>query len=212
VEIIGEDKAVDTTGVNTSLPSTGDEQAVYESNFEGVTNLVCSWHTLSFLPPGSAFAQLQILDLGGCTDVTSIPGSYNINKTLTTLNASGTKISSLPTDFLATLKHIDASNCKRITSIGDAPVIETLVISSSSINEIRQTSASSLIRLYALNSRITIMPPAPELKVLLWSGISSSSIEIEHAPTLLSILTPGPGDKIVNRTSDSVAITTLLTM
>ena len=210
VEIIGEDKSA--LHENSSMLQSEAEEGSYRTNFEGVTSIVSTWNTLDHLPPGDMFTDLIVINISNCENITSIPGSYNKNNTLTTLYASNTKISSLPSEFMTSLQFLDICNCKRITSIGDMNNLHTLVMSNSTVNEIRNTVATTLIRLYSLNSRLSFIPSSPNLMVLLWSGVGHSILKIENSPSLISILTPGATANIQNITTSKNVVCTKLTI
>lgn len=209
VEIIGEDKSSMNDAENSSVPANEQENNVYTGYFKGVKTIVSNWYTLEHLPPGNLFIDLEILNISNCDLIRLIPGSYNTGNKLHTLHASNTKISSLPAEFMVSLLHLDISNCKRITSIGDMNILHTLVMSNSTVNEIRQTVASTLVRLYALHSRLTCIPVSLHLKVLLWSGTGGSTLKIDNAPSLISILTSGGIDQISHLSGNDAVITKL---
>lgn len=206
VEIIGEDKSY--VGDQSKYESEQDD--AYLTNFEGVTSLISSWNTLEHLPPGHLFTELETLNISNCENITNIPGSYNTRDTLTSLIANNTKISSLPSEFMSSLLQLDISNCKRITSIGDMRRLHTLVMSNSTVNEIRHTVANTLIRLYCLHSRLSFLPSSPQLMVLLWSAVGQITLRIENAPSLISILTPGELSNINNTTPTTNVVYTRL--
>lgn len=208
VEIIGED--ISALHENASMPQSEAEVESYRTNFEGVTSIVSTWNTLGHLPPGDLFTDLLVINISNCENITSIPGSYNKNNTLTKLYASNTKISSLPSEFMTSLQLLDICNCKRITSIGDMNNLHTLVMSNSTVNEIRNTVAKTLIRLYSLNSRLSFLPSSPDLMVLLWSGVGHSMLKIENSPSLISILTPGVITNVHNMTPSNKTVITKL--
>lgn len=209
VEIIGEDKSA--LHENSSIHQLEAEES-YRTNFDGVTSIISTWNTLDHLPPGDSFTDLVVINISNCENITSIPGSYNKNNTLKTLYASNTKISSLPSEFMTSLELLDICNCKRITSIGDMNNLHTLVMSNSTVNEIRNTVAKTLIRLYSLNSRLSCLPPSPNLMVLLWSGVGNSILKIENSPSLISILTPGATSNIHGMTTSKNVVCTKLTI
>jgi hypothetical protein len=79
-------------------------------------------------------------------------------------------------------------------------------MSHSAITEI--TQIQNLIRLIALNTKIQNIPLAPNLVVVMWSGISNSNLVVHDSNTsIVQILTTGSNENI---SSSNGVITSLL--
>lgn len=196
MRIIGEDASVASFVTNPAVAGLDAAEVVaYNAKLAGVVRLVCTYTSLSQLPPGSGFTALRYLDITGCTAVTQVPATYST--TLTTLKLASTKVSSIPTT-LTNIVYLDITNCKRISSVAIAS-LQTLVMSQSSVTEI--TKASELIRLYALSTRLAEIPSdATSLVLVLWSSsVTGGTLSISSACTsLISILTTGPVGSITS--------------
>ena len=192
MEVIGEDTSVtdfQTNGAEASM--TASEAEAYRALLASILTLRVKHTQLTVLPPGSLFTGLEHLDLNGCTNIAQIPMSYP--GTLQTLRASSTKLSSIPSVY-ASLRLLDVSNCKRISSVGIAS-LETIVMSHSAITEL--ALCDNLIRLVALSTKVTSLPVAPNLVVVMWSGVANSTLIISPENiALVHVLTSGPEESI----------------
>jgi hypothetical protein len=201
--IIGED--VDATDF-TSNPAvsglTTTEETAYDATLANIVTLKSTITTLSQLPPGTKLTSLETLDVSNCTAISQIPTSYSAG--LLTLLVASTKVSSIPTTF-SSLKTLEISNCKRIASVGISS-LETLIMSHSAVTEI--TNLNALTRLVALTSKVTSIPAAPNLVVVTWSGVSSSTLSVDPNNTsIVQIITTGSTASI---TSDNGVITSIV--
>lgn len=203
LEIIGED--VSKTDFSTNGAEIGlsvEELNAYTTLLASTLSLKSNITTLSQLPPGTRFTNLETLDVNNCTNISQIPTSYNNG--LQTLKVSSTKVSSIPPLF-SSITTLEINNCKRLASIGIAS-LETLVMSHSSVTEL--TDLNSLVRLVCLTSKLTNIPLAPNLAVITWSGVSSSTLTVHSGNSSISqILTTGP---ISNVTSSNGVITSIV--
>ena len=193
-EIIGEDTSVTDYSSN---PVEADMDATalnaYTTQLATITSLSTNLATLTRLPPGDRLTSLLTLDINGCTNIVQVPATYT--SAITTLKLASTKVSSIP-QSLSNLTTLDVSNCKRISSIS-ITTLETLSISHSSVTEI--TATASLVRLFALNSKLTTIPDAPALRVVLWSGIASATLNVSAANSaLISLVTTGATTSITS--------------
>ena len=188
MEVLGED--LDITDFTTNAATTNmtaSELTQYESDLANVQTLKVGHTPLTALPPGTAFTNLLSLDITNCSNITQIPATYPTS--LSTLKASSTKLSSIPARY-ANLQLLDVSNCKRISSIS-MPSLQTIIMSHSAVTEI--TQVTSLQRLVALNSKLVSIPQAPNLVVVMWSGIANSTLTIDPTNSaLVHVLTSGP--------------------
>lgn len=197
MEIIGEEQSA----LNASIvqPGDGNDEEEYMANFVGVKVLSCKYDKLSALPapsPGLLDA-LECIDISGCTSITRIPAAFGSNGTVTTLNVSNTKVSSIPLTFSASVRALDVSQCRRITNVGDMHHLQVLNITASAVLDISVSIASTLEQIIALNSKITCINDAPNLKVVLWSGASHLSLEIGSASiALMTVVTTNSIDRI----------------
>jgi len=187
LEVLGEDTNITDFQVNTAEDGmTVTELSEYQNLLANTTDLIFKVKSLTKLPPGSLFTGLVTLDFNGCTNITQIPTSYP--PSLQAIKASSTKLSSIPSMYNQ-IKLLDVSNCKRIASIS-IPSLQTLIMSHSAITEI--TQLDNLIRIIALNTKVIHIPVAPNLVVVMWSGISNSVLTIDAANTsIVQILTSG---------------------
>jgi hypothetical protein len=203
LEVIGEDSSITDFSTNTAEQGmTVTELNAYQNTLANTTDLIFKINTITQLPPGISFTNLTTLDFNGCTNITQIPITYPI--ALNTIRASSTKLSSIPSVYL-NLTTLDVSNCKRISSISISS-LETLIMSHSAITEI--TQIQNLIRLIALNTKIQNIPLAPNLVVVMWSGISNSNLVVHDSNTsIVQILTTGSNENI---SSSNGVITSLL--
>lgn len=203
LEVLGEDTNITDFSSNSAEDGmTVSELAAYQNLLANTTELVFKVKTLTILPPGTLFTGLLSLDFNGCTNITQIPTTYP--STLETIKASSTKLSSIPSMY-NNLRLLDVSNCKRIASIS-IPTLETLIMSHSAITEI--TQLDSLIRMIALNTKITTIPASPNLVVVMWSGIANSILSIDSSNTsIVQILTSGSE---ANISSSNGLITSLM--
>lgn len=192
LEVIGEDASVTDFSSNQAQSGmTVTEETTYTTLLANITDLIFNIKTVSQLPPGSLFTNLQTLDFNGCTNITQIPTTYPVS--LQTIKASSTKLSSIPSIY-SNLITLDVSNCKRISSVS-IPSLQTLIMSHSAITEI--TQLQNLIRLLALNTKIVSIPEAPNLVIVMWSGISNSILTVNTSNTsIVQILTSGPETSI----------------
>lgn len=203
LEVIGEDASVTDFSSNQAQNGmTVTEETTYTTLLANITDLIFTIKTVSQLPPGSLFTSLQTLDFNGCTNIAQIPTTYPA--TLQTIKASSTKLSSIPSIY-SNLTMLDVSNCKRISSIS-IPSLQTLIMSHSAITEI--TQLQNLIRLLALNTKIISIPEAPNLVIVMWSGISNSNLTVNSSNTsIIQILTSGPE---ANISSSNGLVTSLM--
>ena len=187
LEVIGEDASITDFLSNQAQDGmTVTEEATYQNLLANVTDLIFTILTVSQLPPGTLFTGLVTLDFNGCSNITQIPTTYPV--TLQTIKASSTKLSSIPSVY-SNLIMLDISNCKRISSVS-IPSLQTLIMSHSAITEI--TQLQNLIRLLALNTKILFIPQAPNLVVVMWSGISNSNLTVDASNvSIVQILTSG---------------------
>lgn len=203
LSIIGEDRNV--TDFSTNIAENGlstEELNAYTTLLSSILLLKSNITTLSQLPPGTRFTNLETLDVNNCTNISQIPTSYNNN--LLTLKVSSTKVSSIPPIF-SSITTLEINNCKRLASIG-IQSLETLAMSHSSVTEL--TDLNSLVRLVCLTSKLTNIPFAPNLVVITWSGVSSSTLTVNSSNSTISqILTTGP---ISNITSSNGVITSIV--
>ncbi len=203
LEVIGEDASITDFSVNQAQNGmTVTEETAYQNLLASVTDLIFTIKTVSQLPPGTLFSGLTTLDLNGCSNITQIPTTYPAS--LQTIKASSTKLSSIPSVY-ANLIMLDISNCKRISSIS-IPSLQTLIMSHSAITEI--TQLQNIIRLIALNTKIVSIPQAPNLVVVMWSGIANSNLTVNSSnSSIVQILTSGPEENI---SSSNGLITSLM--
>ena len=203
LEVIGEDASVTDFSTNQAQNGmTVTEETTYQNLLANMTDLIFTIKTVSQLPPGTLFTGLQTLDFNGCTNITQIPTTYPV--TLQTIKASSTKLSSIPSVY-SNLFMLDISNCKRMSSVS-IPSLQTLIMSHSAITEI--TQLTNLVRLLALNTKIVSIPPAANLVIVMWSGISNSSLTVDASNTsIVQILTSGPE---ANISSSNGLITSLM--
>jgi hypothetical protein len=203
LEVIGEDTSVANFSTNQAQNGmTVTEETTYQNLLANVTDLIFTIKTVSQLPPGTLFTGLQTLDFNGCTNISQIPTTYPV--ALQTIKASSTKLSSIPSVY-SNLLMLDVSNCKRISSVS-IPSLQTLIMSHSAITEI--TQLTNLVRLLALNTKIVSIPPAANLVIVMWSGISNSSLTVDASNTsIVQILTSGSE---ANISSSNGLITSLM--
>ena len=203
LEVIGEDASV--TDFSSNQAQTGmtvTEETTYQNLLANITDLIFTVKTISQLPPGTLFTSLETLDFNGCTNITQIPTTWPV--TLQAIKASSTKLSSIPSMY-SNLIMLDVSNCKRISSIS-IPSLQTLIMSHSAITEI--TQLQNLVRLLALNTKIISIPQAPNLVIVMWSGISNSNLTVDASnSSIVQILTSGPE---ANISSPNGLITSLM--
>lgn len=203
LEVIGEDASV--TDFSSNQAQTGmtvTEETTYQNLLANITDLIFTIKTISQLPPGTLFTSLETLDFNGCTNITQIPTTWPV--TLQAIKASSTKLSSIPSMY-SNLIMLDVSNCKRISSIS-IPSLQTLIMSHSAITEI--TQLQNLVRLLALNTKIISIPQAPNLVIVMWSGISNSNLTVDASnSSIVQILTSGPE---ANISSPNGLITSLM--
>lgn len=203
LEVIGEDSNItdfSTNGAENGMTVT--ELTSYQNLLANVTDLVFKIKTVTQLPPGTLFTGLVTLDFNGCTNITQIPTSYP--SSLQTIKASSTKLSSIPSVY-SSLKMLDVSNCKRISSIS-IQSLESLIMSHSAITEI--TQLQNLVRLVALSTKIASIPSAPNLIVVVWSGLSNSNLVVSSDNSaLVQIFTTGPESHV---SSSNGIVTSLL--
>jgi hypothetical protein len=203
LDVIGEDTNITDFSSNAAeVGMTVTEQSQYLDLLANITTLRVLHLTLSTLPPGAAFTGLTALELNNCAQIMQVPTTYP--STLEALKVASTKVSSIPSVY-ANLKLLDVSNCKRISSIG-ATSLETIIMSHSAVTEI--TDLQNLLRLVALNTKITTVPLAPNLAVIMWSGVANSQLTVHTGNTsLIHILTSGPD---ANITSTNGVVTSIL--
>lgn len=203
LEVIGEDANITDFSINQAqIGMTVTEETAYQNLLANVTDLIFTIKTVSQLPPGTLFTSLVTLDFNGCTNVTQVPTTYPV--TLQTIKASSTKLSSIPSMY-SNLTMLDVSNCKRISSVS-IPSLQTLIMSHSAITEI--TQLQNLVRLLALNTKIVSIPQAPNLVIVMWSGISNSNLTVDASnSSIVQILTSGPE---ANISSSNGLITSLM--
>lgn len=203
LEVIGEDASVTDFSTNQAQNGmTVTEETAYQNLLANMTDLIFTIKTVSQLPPGTLLTGLQTLDFNGCTNITQIPTTYPVS--LQTIKASSTKLSSIPSVY-SNLLMLDVSNCKRTSSVS-IPSLQTLIMSHSAITEI--TQLTNLVRLLALNTKIVSIPPAANLVIVMWSGISNSSLTVDASNTsIVQILTSGPE---ANISSSNGLITSLM--
>mgnify|MGYP006112262485 CR=1 FL=1 len=187
MEVLGEDTNITDFTVNVAESNmTVTEQTTYLDLLANTRTLSVKMKSLTQLPPGGAFSGLTTLDFNNCTNITQIPTSYPIS--LQSIKAASTKLSSIPSMY-SSITLLDVSNCKRISSIS-IPTLQTLIMSHSAVTEIAQLD--SLIRLIALNTKITNIPIATNLAIIMWSGISNSILSVHSSNTsLIQLLTTG---------------------
>jgi len=187
MEVLGEDIEITDHTTNAATSSmTASELTQYENDLANIETLKVVHTPLTVLPPGTAFTNLRTLDITNCSNITQIPTSFPAS--LLTLKASSTKLSSIPARY-ASLQLLDVSNCKRISSIS-MPSLQTIVMSHSAVTEI--TQAINLLRLVALNSKIISVPQAPNLVVIMWSGVANSTLTVDPTnSSLVHVLTSG---------------------
>jgi len=204
LEIIGEDATITDFSTNSAEDGlTAEELNTYTTLLGSILVLKSNITFLSQLPPGTRFTNLETLDVNNCTNISQIPTTYNSG--LSTLKVSSTKVSSIPSVY-SSITMLEINNCKRLASIG-IPTLETLVMSHSSVTEL--TDLISLVRLVCLTSKLTNIPAAPNLVVVTWSGVSSSSaLTVDSSNSNISqILTTGPTSNI---TSSNGVITSIV--
>lgn len=187
LEVIGEDANItDFSSNQAENGMTVTELNTYQTLLGNITELIFKTTTITKLPPGTLLTSLTILDFNSCSNITQIPTTYPA--TLQTIKASSTKLSSIPSVY-SNLTMLDVSNCKRISSIS-IPTLQTLIMSHSAITEI--TQLQSLIRLIALNTKIVSIPSAPNLVIVMWSGVSNSNLTVDDSnSSIVQILTTG---------------------
>lgn len=192
MHVIGEDASIIDFETNaTEVGMTVAEQQEYNNLLASITTIRIVFLNLNTLPPGTSFTGLKILELNNCSHITNIPASYP--NTLEVLKVASTKLSSIPTVY-SQLQLLDVSNCKRISSVS-INSLQTIIMSHSSVTEL--ATLDNLVRLVALNSKITQIPSAPNLVVVMWSGVSNSELQIHSTNTsLIHILTSGPESQI----------------
>lgn len=205
LEVIGEDGSITDFSTNpVESGMTVTELNAYQASLAAVTTLVVKYTDLSVLPPGSGLVNLLHLNIKNCGNITQIPQSYP--SSLLSLRASNTKLSSIPST-LDRLTFLDISNCKRISSVGIAS-LETLIMSHCSVTEL--TQLVNLKRLVGLSTRIASIPVADNLSVVMWSGISGGTLDIDAANTsIVHVLTTGP-ESLVTAPSGVVVTSILL--
>lgn len=203
LEVIGEDtNMLDFSSNVAEVGMTVTELTAYHTLLSSITHLSFKEKTVTQLPPGTMLTNLTVLDLNGCSNITQIPMTYPAS--LQTIKASSTKLSSIPSMY-SSLTLLDVSNCKRISSIG-IPTLRTLIMSHSAITEL--TQLENLVRLIALNTKIVSIPSAPNLVIVMWSGISNSNLQVDSSNlSLVQILTTGPEGNV---SSSNGLITSLL--
>lgn len=187
VEVIGEDANVTNFDTNEAMVGmTVAEREAYTERLGAVRVLTVTYAPLTRLPPGTLLTGLERLDVNGCTELTHVPLDYPTS--LVSLCAASTKLSSIPAVY-ASLEYLDVSNCKRISSIS-IPSLRTLLMSYSSVTEI--ALLTNLTRLVALHTKIVDIGHAPSLVVVLWTGVSNSTLTVDGRNTsLVHILTSG---------------------
>lgn len=203
MEVLGEDRNVTDFSTNDAeLGMTVTELSEYQALLTNIQTLKVKISHLTQLPPGALLTGLTTLDFGGCMEITQVPTTYPTS--LQTIKASSTKLSSIPSVY-DSISFLDVSNCKRISSIS-IPSIQTLIMSHSAITEI--TELQNLIRLVALNTKITTVPHAPNLVVVMWSGVANSTLNISSSnASVVQILTSGPENNV---SSSNGLITSIL--
>lgn len=167
VIVVGEDLGASMTINEALIGKDATEVSAYEAVVGAIEKLTVQYTGLTRLPPGDLFVSLKSMDISNCMRVTEIPGNYAPG--LLSISAASTKLSSIPVVYNA-LTYIDCSNCKRIASISIA-TLETVLMSHSGVTELTNTAA--LVRLIALNSKVTDISLAPNLVVVMWSASSS---------------------------------------
>lgn len=204
MEVIGEDASVSDFASNPAEDGmTATETDEYRQKLAGIETLRIKYLGTTRLPPGTFFTGLRHIEMNNCTNILQIPTTYPAE--LHTIRAGSTKISSIP-DVYTSLRLLDVSNCKRISSVG-IRTVETLIISHSAVTEI--TNLDNLVRLVALSTRISLVPVAPTLKVVLWSGIMSGRLTVDPAnDQVVQIITPGQ-ESLVTSTHGVVTSITL---
>lgn len=187
LEVIGEDESNTAFSTNSATQGmTVTETAEYDAVLAGATDLIFKMKSVSQLPPGTSFTSLTTLDITGCTNIAQVPTSYPT--TLQTIRASSTKLSSIPSIY-TNIATLDVSNCKRISSVS-IPSLQTLIMSHSAVTEV--TQLQNLVRLIALNTKVTTIPAAPSLVVVMWSGVSNATLSVDPSNTsIVQILTTG---------------------
>ena len=203
LEVIGEDTSINIFSSNQAeLGMTVTELTSYQTLLGNATHLNFKIKNVTQLPPGTQFTNLTTLDINGCTNIVQIPTTYP--STLKTIKASSTKLSSIPSVY-SNLEILDISNCKRISSVS-IPSLTTLIISHSAITEI--TQLQNLVRLIALNTKIVSIPSAPNVVIIVWSGISNSNLTVDSSnSSIVQILTSGSE---ANISSSNGIITSLM--
>jgi hypothetical protein len=203
LEVLGEDTNI--TDFSSNIVEDGmtvSELSEYQTLLANTTDLVFKVKTMTILPPGTLFTGLLTLDFNSCTNITQIPTTYP--STLESIKAASTKLSSIPSVY-NNLRLLDVSNCKRIASVS-IPTLETLIMSHSAITEI--TQLDNLVRIIALNTKITTIPASPNLVVVMWNGIANSILTIDSTNTsIVQILTSGSE---ANVSSQNGVITSLM--
>jgi len=191
-KIIGEDPNASLTVNDATIDMDSQELDSYNAQMALITKLSVQNTDLIRLPPGMGMPNLTNLDISNCTRVVEIPPSYTAS--LSTIKVASTKLSSIPAVY-TNITHLDITNCKRISSISIS-TIETLLMSHSGVTEL--TSLNNLLRLVALNTKVTYIPAAPQLVVAMWSGSNNIALEFDPAcSSLVHVLTTGSVDQIV---------------
>lgn len=208
MDIIGEDKTQSTQD-NDVLPADDTELAEYAQHFAGVTTLICQHKGLTALPsPRSGFFDvLEVIDLSQCSYMSRLPSGFGSKNTVRTLNVSGTKLSAIPLTFMPSLRSLDVSHCRRMTNVGETSQLKVLNITASAIVDIAQSTATTIEQLIALNSKVSHVSGAAELRVVIWSGPVSTSLLIEGCDRIMTVVTTGSTDLI--RCDGTPYITTL---
>lgn len=215
MEVIGEDTTITDFSTNVAVAGlTITEINDYNTLLQNITTLRVTHTALTILPPGEKFKSLTTLDITNCTNIIQIPTDYGLDdeqtptvQNLQSLMVAGTKVSSIPSAFTS-LTLLDISNCKRISSAGVAS-LQTLIMSHSSITELVQCTA--LVRLVALNTKITTIPSAPNLAVILWSGVANATLNMHSDNTaVIQVLTTGEPSSISLAPSATGIVTPIL--
>ena len=193
MEVIGEDKTQITARTNTYLPSDIQELSDYTASFYGVTALLCKYKQLSHIPsPSQGFLDSLVdIDFSSCSALTRLPSAYAGKHTVRRLNISGTKISSIPLTFVDSIVSLDVSNCRRITNVGDMEQLKILNITASAVVDLAASVVATIEQVIALNSKLTSINDATNLKVVVWSGPLQTTLQIDGSDELMTVVTTG---------------------
>lgn len=199
IDIIGEDKASSINN-NAHLPVDSAERAEYTAHFVNVTVLVCQHKQLSQLPVPTEgfFDRLERIDLSNCSQISRLPSSIGTNSSVKYLNVATTKLSAIPLTFMESLESLDVSHCRRMTNVGDFSRLRVLNITNSAVVDLSSSTASTLVIMIGLNSKVTHVVGATALKVVMWSGPPSAALHLEGCDDIMSIVTTGAMESITS--------------